>query len=190
MENQVFTPGNKLQMECLWFCSSSIIQEGRSEYVWLQTLEHPLHSKINTVHDTDSCRPDEIFYLPKFQYIWGRIFRITFPHRNVITSEETTSMWRNRRMMAISLVGSFGLLATCSINEHQEYFEYVVSAAVLWQPKNWEALDLYHELQFYAIDWLRRVDQDSGSLSSCDGYSESPAGDGTVPSTTHWRHIC
>ena len=124
----MFTPGNELQMECLGFCFSGVIQDLN------MVADHwNTHYFRTSRHDTVSSRPDEIFYLPESHLGEDLLHHVSsqechYIRENYLDVEELT-------------------------NEHQEYFEYVMNAAVLQQANNWrEALDLYHELQFYAID--------------------------------------
>jgi len=61
LEQCKFTPGNVLQMECLWFCFSGIIQQDLNT-----VMNHwNTHSIRRSRHDTISGRPDELFYLPE-----------------------------------------------------------------------------------------------------------------------------
>ena len=61
VEAKVLTLGNEIEMECLWYCFSSLIQKDldiTKEY-W------NTHSIRQSHHDTVKGRPDELFYLPE-----------------------------------------------------------------------------------------------------------------------------
>ena len=61
MERSVFTPGNDLEMECLWFCFSSLIQHD------LDTVKDHWNTHFirGSRHETVSGRPDQLFFLPE-----------------------------------------------------------------------------------------------------------------------------
>ena len=61
MEREVFTTGNDLEMECLWFCFSNLIQQD------LDLVKHHwnTHYIRRSRHDTVPGRPDELFHLPE-----------------------------------------------------------------------------------------------------------------------------
>ena len=61
LEHQVFTTGNELQMEYLWFCFARLIQED------LDRLKEHWNSHYirESRHDTVKGRPNELFYLPE-----------------------------------------------------------------------------------------------------------------------------
>ena len=57
----VFTTGNELQMECLWFCFSGLIQQDVD-----RVKEHwNSHYIRGSRYDTVKGRPNELFYLPE-----------------------------------------------------------------------------------------------------------------------------
>ncbi|PFX34815.1 RNA-directed DNA polymerase from mobile element jockey [Stylophora pistillata] len=60
-EQQVYTIGNDLQMECLWFCFSNVVQQD------LDTVKDHwnTHYIRGSNHDTVKGKPDELFYLPE-----------------------------------------------------------------------------------------------------------------------------
>ena len=129
MEQAVFTPGNQLQIECLWFCFSSIIQQDL-DFVVQHWNSHYIR---RSSHDTISGRPDELLYLPELHSGKDLLHQVSeqecqYVKENYLSLEE-------------------------SRNEYQEYFEYVMEAAALQQPKGWrDALRLYQELQLYATE--------------------------------------
>ena len=96
IEQAVFTPGNQLQIECLWFCFSSIIQQDLDFAVqhWNS------HCIRRSRHDTISGRPDELFCFPECnsgKYL-GKIFYIRFQSRNASMSRKTIYSWKNQEM--------------------------------------------------------------------------------------------
>ena len=129
MEQAVFIPGNQLQIECLWFCFSSIIQQDLDFVVQHWNSHYIRRSR----HDTISGRPDELFYLPELHS--GK----DLSHQ--VSEQECQYVKENYLSLEESR------------NEYQEYFEYVMEAAALQQPKGRrDALHLYQELQLYATE--------------------------------------
>ena len=127
MEQSVFTPGNDLQMECLWFCFSSLIQRD------LDTVKDHWNTHLirRSRHETVSGRPDELFYLPELHSAQD------FKHP--VSEEQCHYVLEN-------YVDS----GECH-NDFQEYFNYVVDTAELTPPDDWrEALDLYNQLIEFA----------------------------------------
>lgn len=127
MEQSVFTPGNDLQMECLWFCFSSLIQRD------LDTVKDHWNTHLirRSRHETVSGRPDELLYLPELHSAQD------FKHP--VSEEQCHYVLEN-------YVDS----GECH-NDFQEYFNYVVDTAELTTPDDWrEALDLYNQLIKFA----------------------------------------
>ena len=120
MEQGIFTPGNQLQIECLWFYFSGTIQQDLDIVVKHWNSHYIRRSR----HDTISGRPDELFYLPELH------------SEKDILQQVSTQECQYVKENYLSLVESR--------NEFQEYFEYVIEAAVLQKPKGWrEALHLF-----------------------------------------------
>ena len=127
MEQGIFTPGNKLETECRWFCFSNIIQQDL-DFVVQHWNSHYIRKSR---HDTVSRRPNELFYLPEFHY--GR------NHLHPVSLQQCQYVKKNH------------LSLDKFENEYQEYFEYVMGAAGLQQPDRWrQALRHYQELLLYA----------------------------------------
>jgi len=127
MEQSVFTPGDDLQMECLWFCFSSLIQRD------LDIVKDHWNTYLirRSRHETVSGRPDELFYLPELHSAQD------FKHP--VSEEQCHYVLEN-------YVDS----GECH-NDFQEYFYYVVDTAELTPPDDWrEALDLYNQLIEFA----------------------------------------
>ena len=127
MEQSVFTPGNDLQMECLWFCFSSLIQCDLNS-----VKDHwNTHLIRKSRHETVSGRPDELFHLPELHSAEDFKHPVTeeqcrFVLENYVTSDE------------------------CH-NDFQEYFNYVVDTAELTPPGDWrDALAHYNRLIEFA----------------------------------------
>lgn len=128
-ERAVCTSGNELEMECLWFCFSSLIQ---------QDLDHVkdhwnTHYIRRSRHDTVPGRPDELFHLPEMHNAEDFI--------QVVSEQQCQDVSEN--YPNIQEVA----------NEYEEYFNYVLDEYGLSQPHNWrEGLELYHLLKNHAND--------------------------------------
>ena len=61
MEQEIFNPGDEIQMACLWFCFAQLLQDDLDEIKqhWYTNLIR------GSSHDTISGRPDELFFLPE-----------------------------------------------------------------------------------------------------------------------------
>ena len=127
LEQQVFTTGNELQMECLWFSFSGLIQQDLD-----RVKEHwNSHYIRESRHDTVKGRPNELFYLPEL--------RNTEDFLAPVSAQQCDYITENYLALAEST------------NEYQEYFQYAFQAAGLSNPQNWrKSLDLYHNLYRYA----------------------------------------
>jgi len=112
-----------LQKDCLWFCFAEILQEDL-DYV----KEHwNTHRIRKSRHDTVSGVPDVLYYLPEGRGGESGLLlsvpdnKINYVENNLIEKEE--------------------------VNEHFEYFQYVMDSLALAKPTHWrEALQLYHRL--------------------------------------------
>ena len=62
MEQAVFTPRNELQMECLWYCFSDLLQPELDDITehW-NTMQYIRKSRNETVPG----RPNELYFLPE-----------------------------------------------------------------------------------------------------------------------------
>ena len=123
MERSIFTPGNDLEMECLWFCFSSLIQRD------LNTVKDHwnTHFISRSRHETVPGRPDELFFLPELHSAQD--------YKQPVTEEQCQHILENHLGME-----------ECG-NEYQEYFEYVLDSADLAPPHDWrEGLNLYSRL--------------------------------------------
>lgn len=90
MEQDVFTPGNQLQMEGLWFCFSSVIQQDLNMVVDHWNTHYIRRSR----HETVSGRPDELFFLPElhsWRYVLNQVTEqeCQFLRENYLTSDES-----------------------------------------------------------------------------------------------------
>ena len=131
LEQQVFTSGNELQMECLWFCFATLIQQD------LDRLKEDWNSHYSreSRHDTVKGRPKELFYLPELRGTDDFLAPVSAQQCNFITENSPP--------------------LTESTNEYQAYFQFAFQAAGLSNPQNWwEALDLYHNLHRCATSRL------------------------------------
>lgn len=123
MERSVFTPGNDLDMEFLWFCFSNMIQHD------LDTVKDHCNTHFirRSRHETVCGRPDQLFFLPELHSAQD------FKHS--VTEEQCQHILENHLSVE-----------ECR-NEYEEYFEYVTDETHLTPPKDWrEGLDLYSHL--------------------------------------------
>ena len=123
MERSVFTPGNDLEMECLWFCFSSLIQHD------LDTVKDHWNTHFirRSRHETVSGRPDQLFFLPELHSAQD--------YKHSVTEEQCQHILENHLSVE-----------ECR-SEYEEYFEYVTAETDLTPPKDWrEGLDLYSHL--------------------------------------------
>lgn len=123
IETEDFSPGNELQMECLWFCFSGIIQQDL-DFVKDHWNTHTIRPSSR---DTVAGKPDELFALPENKHGEDK--------RHPVSAEE------------IEFVAEHLLQFDEQPNDYQEYFEYTLSNLDLQKGSNWtEALTLYREL--------------------------------------------
>ena len=114
---------NDLEMECLWFCFSSLIQHD------LDTVKDHWNTHFirGSRHETVSGRPDQLFFLPELHSAQD--------YKHSVTEERCQHILENH------------LSVKESRNEYEEYFEYVTGETDLTPPKDWrEGLDLYSHL--------------------------------------------
>ena len=112
LEQQVFTTGNELQMECLWFCFATLIQQDLD-----RLKEHwNTHYIRESRHNTVKGRPNELFYLPELRGTEDFLAPVTAQQCNCITENY------------LSLAES--------TNKYQEYFQYAFHAAGLSNRQN------------------------------------------------------
>ena len=127
MEHEVFTPGNDLEMEWLWFCFSNLIQ---------QDLDHVkdhwnTHYIRRPRYDTVPGRPDELFHVAEMHNSQDFLQVV-----NEEQCQEVLERYADNQE---------------DENEHQDYFNYVTDQCGLSQPHDWrEGLVLYHDLKNYA----------------------------------------
>ena len=125
---------SELEMECLWFGSSKLLQHILDEF-----KEHwNTHRIRKSRHDTVSGRPDSPYYLPELHGVSDQVLlAITGEEMNYARSRVTKSD---------------------SDNDYQEYFDYVIGSCDFSQPTDWkEALELYKILLQFAYHgsmWL------------------------------------
>ena len=123
VENYIINTENELQMECLWFCFSQLIQED------LDNVQEQWNTHLirRSTHGTISGRPNELYYLPELH---GGEDDLLLP----IPDNEVKSMRDNL---------TYEEEKSC----YQEYFEYVQENTELQHPSNAdEALELYQSL--------------------------------------------
>ena len=122
-EQEIFNPGDEIQMACLWFCFAQLLQDDLDK-----VKEHGnTHLIRGSRHDTISGRLDELFFLPELH---GGVDGLLHP----ILDDEIKSMQEN-------------LTYEEEENIHQGYFEYVLENTEFQLPHSVEeGLSLYKEL--------------------------------------------
>ena len=114
---------SELQMECLWFCFSQLLQKVLDEI-----REHwNTHRIRRSRHDTINGRPDSLYYLPELHGVTDQfLLPISEPESRYVHAH---------------------IIERDSDNYFQDYFSYVSNLCHLGQPSDWkEALDLYNTL--------------------------------------------
>lgn len=107
VEGRVVDLTSELEMECLWFCFSRLLQKILDE-----VKEHwNTHQIRRSRHDTVSGRPDSLCYLPELH---GASDQFLLP-----ITEAEMSYARSH------------VIESGSDNEYQEYFEYVFQVFVI-----------------------------------------------------------
>ena len=118
---------NLLQMECLWFSFSGLIQKELNEVCQHWNTHYIRKSR----HDTVAGRPDELYYLPE-----------------CVDAENQLQAVRSDQFQ--------DMLHYChdyqGENLYQEYFQTIASLGNFGDPNNWqEALALYRQLLAVAL---------------------------------------
>ena len=129
VDNRVVDLTSELEIECLWFCFSQLLQNALDEI-----KEHwNTHRIRRSRYDTVSGRPDSLYYLPELHGVNERFLLPVGEHEsNYVRSHIIESDYQN-----------------C----FQDYFRYVSGMCHLGQPAHWnEALDLYNTLLQYAYN--------------------------------------
>ena len=118
MEQEIINPGDEIQMACLWFCFSQLLQDDLDK-----VKEHwNTHLRRGSRHDTISGRPDELFFLPVDGLLHPILDNKIQSMRENLTYEEEESIY-------------------------QGYFEYVLENTELQLPHRIEeGLSMYKEL--------------------------------------------
>ena len=119
---------SELEMECLWFCFSDVLQRELDEI-----KEHwNTHFIRKSRHDTISGRPDSLYYLPQLH---GAFCKLSLPVP----------------LCELDYVHSH-VVETGEENEYQEYFQYLVQTCNLSKPEHLrEALQQYYPILSYAF---------------------------------------
>lgn len=128
VEREVVTTGNDLEMECLWFCFSSLIQQDLD-----QVKDHwNTHYIRRTRHDTVPGRPDELYYLPEWHNAEDFLLPVNEQQRQHVL-ESYPDIQEDE-------------------NEYVEYFNYVMNHCNFKHPEDWnEGLELYTHIMNHAI---------------------------------------
>ena len=118
---------SEVQMECLWFCFSGVLQVTLNEI-----QEHwNTHYIRGSRHDTIKGRPESLYHISELHGAAGD-YILPVPGNEM----------RYARNDIVEVIEE---------DIHQEYFRYVMSECNLQQPVNWrEALELYLVLLGYA----------------------------------------
>ena len=110
LEQEVFNPGDEIQMACLWFCFAQLLQDDLDK-----VKEHwNTHLIRRSRHDTISGRPDELFFLPELH---GGVDGLL----HLLWDDEFQSMTENLTYEEEESI-------------HQGYFKYVLENTELQLP--------------------------------------------------------
>ena len=122
MEREIFTPGNEMQMECLWFCFSGVIQKNLDKIKSHWNSHYIRRSRYETM----AGRPNELYFLPELHDGLNFI--------QEVSDQEIQTVFQNLHVQPKE-------------SDYQDYFTYVADEASLMQPKDWrEAFELYQTL--------------------------------------------
>ena len=129
VEGRVVDLTSELEMECLWFCFSELLQKVLDE-----VKEHwNTHRIRGSRHDTVKGRPDSLYYLPELH---GATDQFLLPITEVESNYARTHV-----------------VESDADNDYQEYFQYVSGICGLGQPEDWrEALELYKIILQFAYN--------------------------------------
>jgi len=126
-EQRILDLTSELQMECLWFCFSDLIQRTLDDVKEQWNTHYIRRSRFDTVEG----RPDSLYYLPELS---GGANHFLLP-----VPEAETNYARSH------------IVETEEDNLYQDYFNYVLQSCNLNKPADWmEGLDLYNTLRQYA----------------------------------------
>ena len=123
VDKRVVDLTSELQMECLWFCFSQLLQKVLDEI-----REHwNTHRIRRSRHDTINGTSDSLYYLPELHGVTDQfLLPISGPESRYVHAH---------------------IIERDSDNYFQDYFSYVSNLCHLGQPSYWkEALDLYNTL--------------------------------------------
>ena len=120
LESQgILDTSSELSMECLWYCYSGFLQR---DLDFLKSHWNTHHIRKSR-HDTIAGRPDSLFYLPERYGARSNLCAVSPRELSNVTQH---------------------IVKNDGINEHQQYFRYVMEALGVSSPSNCEeALRLY-----------------------------------------------
>jgi len=129
VDQQKIDTSSELEMECLWFSFSGLLQSSLDEI----KEEWNTHYIRASRHDTVKGRPDSLYYVPEMHGFYSDFI--------LPVSEEEI---RKAEMEVV---------ASTDDNDYQDYFKYVMKESGLSPPANWrEGLQLYSSLLDYACN--------------------------------------
>ena len=127
IEQEIFSPGNELQQECLWACFAQLIQNDLN----LVKNNWNTHSIRKSRYDTISGKPDELFFLPE-RHGGTENLLVHVSNDQVESLRENLTFFEEK-------------------SEQEEYFEYLGATLELDVPSTCEeALQLYRNLMRFA----------------------------------------
>ncbi|XP_078495651.1 uncharacterized protein LOC144751196 [Ciona intestinalis] len=134
IEKDIFTPGNQIQMEALWFCFSNVLSKEMDSAKNKWNTHYIRKSRRETV----SGRPDELYYLPELHCGENQL--------RPIATEQIDHI-------QLSLAESSSNNPDTENNLHQEYFSVIQQTLGLRTPTQWhEAIEVYKRLIQCATD--------------------------------------
>ena len=123
IEQDIFSPGNELQQECIWFCFNKLLQDDLDAVKDHWNTHRIRHSRYDTV----SGRPNELFFLPELHSGADNLL-CNVCHGSVASLRENLTYVEERSVQ-------------------QEYFEYVMANTQLEMPNTCEeGIQLYQTL--------------------------------------------
>lgn len=118
-----------LQMGCLWFCFSQLLQQELDDV----SVHWNSHYIRKSRHDTVAGRPNELFYLPEC--------RQTRSYLQPVEEDRIADMSNYCHDYE-------------EVSNYQEYFNTILTLGNFQHPTNWEeGLELYRQLLTIAVSW-------------------------------------
>ena len=126
VETGELSPGKEVEMECLWFCFSGLIQQDQ-DFVREHGKTHTIRASS---YDTIAGKSNELYVLPESRGVENKL--------HPVTPEEVELIAENLLQFEVEVP-----------NDYQQYFEYILTNINLDRVYSWiAALNLYRELLY------------------------------------------